>query len=86
MAAIPAIDIDPCARLAALREIRDRVLTGGAVTEAEFEQGNGVRRRVKYTAANMDALNREIIAASDACAATRGVCRPGRFAIGGRMS
>jgi hypothetical protein len=87
MATIPTIEANPCGRLKALREVRDQVMTGGAVTEAEFEQGNGTRRRVKYTAANMDMLNREIIAAGDACAAkTTGVVRPKRFAIGGRMS
>lgn len=86
MAVIPTIEADPCARLAALREARDQVMTGGAVVEAEFEQGNGTRRRVKYSAANLDLLSREIIAASDACAALSGGRRPGRFAIGGRMS
>ncbi len=86
MAAIPTIETDPCGRLLSLREIRDQIMTGQAVSEAEFEQGNGTRRRVKYSAANLDLLNREIIAASDACAAQSGGRRPGRFAIGGRMS
>lgn len=86
MAAIPTIETDPCGRLAALREIRDQIMTGQAVSEAEFEQGNGTRRRVRYTTANLEMLNREIVAAGDACALTKGARRPGRYAIGGRMS
>jgi len=86
VALIPSIAADPCARLVALRELRDTVMIGGAVVEAEFEQGNGTRRRVRYTAANMDLLDREIIAATDACALVTGIVRSSRFAIGGRMS
>lgn len=81
--AIPKLEDDPCGRLAALREIRDKLMLGEGVGEVEFEQGNGVRRRVKYTAANLDMLNREIILAGDACAGGK---RPSRFAIGGRLS
>lgn len=87
MAIIPSLELDPCGRLKALREIRDQLMTGGAVAEAEFEQGNGTRRRVKYSAANREDLNRSIIEAGDACAALNGGgARPGRFAIGGRVS
>lgn len=86
MATIPTLEADPCGRLAALREIRDKIMTGGQVQEAEFEQGNGTRRRVKYGAANMDLLNRAIVEAGDACAGVNGNGRPGRYAIGGRMS
>lgn len=84
--AIPTLENDPCGRLSALREIRDKIMTGQAVSEAEFEQGNGTRRRVRYTQANIEMLNREIIAAGDACAASQGGGRPSRYAIGGRMS
>lgn len=86
MPVIPTLEADPCGRLAKLREIRDQCMTGGQVVEAEFEQGNGTRRRVKYSQANMDMLNRAIIEAGDACAGQTGTGRPSRFAIGGRMS
>lgn len=86
MAIIPTLDLDPCGRLAALRAIQDQVVTGGQVIEGEFEQGNGTRRRVKYSAANLSALNRLIGEAEEACNALNGICRPSRFAIGGRMS
>lgn len=85
MPMIPTIETDPCGRLAALREVRDQLMTGQAIAEAEFEQGNGTRRRMKYSAANMDMLNREILAAGDACAGSAGGRRHGRFAIGGRV-
>ena len=86
MATIPTLEADPCGRLAALRAIRDKVVTGGQVLEVELEQGNGTRRRVKYSAADTDALNRMIIEANDACSLQGGGGRPSRFAIGGRMS
>lgn len=86
MAVIPTLEANPCGRLAVLREIRDKIMTGGQVLEAELEQGNGTRRRMKYSAANMDMLNRSIIEAGDACAGASGSGRPSRFAIGGSMS
>lgn len=86
MAAIPTIEDDPCGRLKALREIRDQLMTGQSVSEVDFEQGNGTRRRMRFSSANLDLLNREIEAASDACALSQGNHRPRRFAIGGRMS
>lgn len=86
MADLVSIEVDPCLRVVQLRAIRDRVITGGAVIEAEIEQGNGTRRKIKYSAADRDSLNREIIAATDACSALAGNARPGRFAIGGRVS
>lgn len=86
MAAIPSLEADPCGRLSRLLAIRDQLITGGGVAETELEQGNGTRRRVKYSAANLDALNREISAAQAACNAASGNKRPTRFAIGGRLS
>ena len=86
MAIIPSLADDPCGRLSKLLEIRDRIATGGMVVEAENEQGNGVRRRVKYSTADSSILESEIRLARDACNALSGCTRPGRFAIGGRMS
>lgn len=86
MATIPDIVTDPCGRAAALRAISDQLLIGGIAVEVEFEQANGTRRRVKYTGASRDDLRRAIDEAQAACDALNGVCRTGRFAIGGRMS
>jgi len=82
--AIPSLETDPCGRAAALRAIKDQIITGGHVLEAEQEAGNGTRRRVKYSAANLDSLDREIMMAAEACALASGK-RPRRFAIGGRL-
>lgn len=78
--AIPSLAADPCGRAAALRAVYDQIVSGGKVVEAEFEAGNGVRQRVKYSDANVRALQQEIAAADRACNTT------GRYAIGGRMS
>lgn len=85
MATIPTIEADPCARASALRAIKDKVISGGAVVEAEQEAGHGGRRRVKFSPASLEALNVEISAADAACSAKTGG-RPRRFAIGGRVS
>lgn len=82
---IPTLQADPCGRAAKLREIKDKVITGGSVVEAEQEAGHGGRRRVRFAAADLASLDREISAADAACALKSGG-RPGRFAIGGRMS
>jgi hypothetical protein len=71
---------DPCERAKQLKVIRDKLITGQGVAEYEFEAGNGQRRRVKYSAASLDQLNREIAAAENACAISQGK-RPRRFAI-----
>jgi len=84
-APIPTLEIDPCARAMKLREIRDNVISGGAVIEAEQEAGHGGRRRVKFSPANLGSLDREIAAADAACSALTGG-RAKRFAIGARMS
>lgn len=86
MATIPSLAVDPCGRAEALRGIFDQLISGGAAVEVEFEQGNGTRRRVKYSGADKQAINRAIADAQAACDALGGVCKPRRFAIGGRMS
>ncbi len=83
MTTIPTLEADPCGRAEALRALRDKILTGQAVEETEFEAGNGQRRKVRYSKANLSALEREIEHASNACNLTRGV-RSRRFVIGGR--
>ena len=72
---------DPCIRAAQLRLAKDKIITGLSVSEYDFETGNGVRRRVKYNAANLTRLEDEIRKAEAACAALTGK-RPRRFAIG----
>ena len=71
---------DPCQRARQLREVRDKLVTGQQVAEYEFESGNGQRRRTKFSAANLIALDKEISKAEAACAAQSGG-RPRRFAI-----
>jgi hypothetical protein len=80
---IPSLEDNPCGRATKLREIRDRVIVGGSVIEAEQEAGHGGRRRAKFSPANLDALDREIAMADAACNLSSDG-RPRRFAIGGR--
>ncbi|MEM0978420.1 MAG: hypothetical protein AAGJ34_12865 [Pseudomonadota bacterium] len=69
---IPSIDVDPCGRYEKLNEIRDRLITQKGVSEYELEQGNGVKRRVRYTAADLGRLDRQIADAERACVSRRG--------------
>lgn len=71
---------DPCTRAAALRIIRDKLITGQGVAEYEYEAGNNVRRRLKYSAPDLPRLEREIAKAEGACALKQGK-RPRRFAV-----
>lgn len=84
MTTIPTLESDPCARATALRAVRDKLITGATAVESEQEGGNGTRRRVKWTAANLTALDREISVAESACSLNGGG-RPKRFAMGGRV-
>ena len=59
---IPTLEADPCGRAMKLREIRDNIISGGAVVEAEQEAGHGGRRRVKFSPANVGSFDREIAA------------------------
>lgn len=86
MTTIPTLEADPCGRLAALRTVQDTLLIGGSATEVEFEQANGVRRRVRFTAVNAAGLRAAIAEAQAACDLRNGVTRSTRYAIGGRMS
>ncbi|MGR3804825.1 hypothetical protein [Marinibacterium profundimaris] len=70
MATIPTM-ADPCGRAAALRALRDEVITGGGVVEIESESGNGLKRRVRYSTADLAGLDREIAAADAACGGAR---------------
>ena len=80
---IPTLEDDPCGRATKLRELRDQIMVGGGVIEMESEQGNGVRRRVRYSAANLERLEAEISAADNKCRVKNGK-RPRRYAIGMR--
>jgi hypothetical protein len=82
--AITSLSADPCARAEQLRAIRDNIITGGQPIEVEHQAGNGQHRRVKYSPANLSALETEIDIAASACALGAGG-RPTRFAIGGRL-
>lgn len=78
---------DPCAAAAALRAFYYQVVAGQAVTEVEFKAGpNGVARRVRYSNANADGLQRVIQKFEGECDAAQGK-RPRRFgmATGGRF-
>lgn len=71
---------DPCLRAKQLRAVRDDIMLGRNVAETDFEAGNGTRRRVKFSMANLAMLNQAIAEADMACAAKNGG-RPRRFAI-----
>ncbi len=79
MTQIPTLSADPCARADALRAIRDNLISGSKAEEVDFMAGNGTRRRVRYGAADIARLEREIDLAQAACNG-----RPRRFVIGGR--
>jgi len=78
---IPSLDCDPCGRAVALKGKRDEIILGGGVAEYDQEHGNGVRRRVKYTAADLNRLDAEIRSADRACALKSGK-RPQRHVVG----
>ena len=80
---IPTLENDPCGRATALRAARDTIITGTGVAEYDAEHGNGVRRRVRYTAADLSRLDGEIRAAERACALKNGK-RPARHAVRSR--
>lgn len=67
MAKIPSLEEDPCARVTALREVRDTLITGDGVAEFETESGNGLNRRVKYTSADLNRLDAQIAEADNRC-------------------
>ena len=80
MTDIPTLEADPCGRATALRALRDQIITGGGVAEYETETGNGVRRRVKYTSADLSRLDAEIAQADNQCRLKSGK-RGRRFAV-----
>ncbi len=84
-APIPSLEDDPCGRAKALRAIRDAIITSGSVTELDKEHGNGVRRRLRWSTADLGRLDREIAAAENRCLLKSGK-RGRRFAVtpGGR--
>lgn len=77
---IPSLESDPCARAEVLRQRRDEIIVGDGVSEYEKDHGNGVRRRVKHTAADLARLDQEIASADAACRLRQGK-RPKRFAV-----
>lgn len=77
---IPSLEDDPCARAAALRARRDVIVGGEGVSEYDAEHGNGVRRRVRYTAADLKRLDDDIREAEAACRRKQGK-KPRRFAV-----
>ena len=80
---IPNLDTHPCERATALRAARDKIIMGTGVAEYDFEAGNGVRRRVRYTAADVGRLETEISKAEKQCA-LKNKKRPTRFAVAPR--
>lgn len=64
---IATLEDDPCQRFRDLNQIRDDIITGGKASEVDHENGNGVKRRVRFTQANLSALEREISKAKEAC-------------------
>ncbi|MGN7867780.1 gpW family head-tail joining protein [Paracoccus sp. 22332] len=74
-------DETACARLARLRKVREELITGKAVSEVAFGED-----RVRYTRADMTALDREIAAAEVLCQQEQGLPQTRtRYAIGVRV-
>jgi len=72
---------DPCARAEALWDSYNRLISGQQESDVTY-QANGVTRRVRYGAANLDQLRSAIREAENECAIQEG--RPPlrrRFAI-----
>ena len=70
-----------CQRLARLQHVREDLITGKAVSEVAFGED-----RVRYTGADMGALDREIAAAAALCREEQGlVQKPTRYAMGVRV-
>ncbi len=78
---------DPCVEAQKLRDVRTRVAAGQQVVEAEFQGGDAVQRRVRYSPANLALLNAEINRLERECAIKTGTlpARPARraFTFGG---
>lgn len=70
-----------CERLARLQLVRDDLITGKAVSEVAFGED-----RVRYTRADIGALEREIAAAAALCREEQGVPQKRtRYAMGVRV-
>lgn len=69
-----------CERLRRLRQVREEIITGKAVSEVAFGED-----RVRYTRADLTLLDREIAAAEDAAACAAPGGRRRRYALGARF-
>lgn len=71
-----------CERLARLQQVREELITGKAVSEVAFGED-----RVRYTRADLGALEREIAAADALCHGEQGLAPAPRrrFAMGVRV-
>jgi hypothetical protein len=75
---MPIEQIDQCVRAEQLRGVRDALISGQATAEYESDSGNGVKRRVKYSNADLPRLEIEIRRAEEACDLTTGAGKPRR--------
>ena len=75
--------VDPCAALAALRQVYYALLSGSQAETVEFANAHGAARRVTYTKVNLAALASEIGRLDAACRARSPTARPRRHAIVG---
>ena len=64
--------------LEALRKIRRELISGQAASKVTFDAGNGVKRSVEFSSANLTELNKEIVRLE------REAGRSQRFAFGQR--
>jgi hypothetical protein len=78
MTTIPTLDADPCGRAAALRGLRDKLMTGRHTEQVTYEG-----KTVRYAQADMKMLNSQIAEAEAACDRLNNR-RGRRFVIGGR--
>lgn len=74
------VDADsPCALAKALTAVRLKIVTGGGISEYRTQDFNG-GRTIRYSAANLKALDDEIARQTDLCTQSTGG-RKARFAI-----
>lgn len=77
---------DPCDRADRLRTRLDAIITGDAAAELESGNGNGVKRRTRFVAPDLDALRSELAKAEDDCRRSKGLAPRRRVVVGSRRA
>lgn len=72
MTTLPTVEDDPCGRAKILSAAIDDLVLGATAVEVEREAANGLRRRVKFTAANLPEMKKLANEAKSACSVLNG--------------